>query len=276
MASEERPGKRQLLGNFWLSHLLQFSIELDDYATSFFAISRDSDECFIFHCKQTESEEEAAIAFDIASIKLKGSMAITNFDINSYNVKAILQAETLQKDNEAEKMVNLIENFAASNIQEKPGGSGIGNRRKKRSLVFQNFLGKQAETDFTGNIGALSKTPVTAPAGSESQHGALIPFLSEIASMEFPTGFDGSLAMGFQHSNSSVFRSYKHSEPLEPPTLQEADTPLLNCELWSSNVYPPYMSELFQEQELKGIGSGFGFQHASSSCFKPFRNRDGK
>ncbi|KAL5545558.1 hypothetical protein UlMin_005245 [Ulmus minor] len=38
-----------------------------------------------------ETEEEAAIAFDIASIKLKGFKAITNFDLNSYDVKAILE-----------------------------------------------------------------------------------------------------------------------------------------------------------------------------------------
>lgn len=221
--------------------------------------------------KQIESEEEAAIAFDIASIKLKGFKSITNFDINSYNVKAILQGETDQKDKEAEKMVNLTAKFAASNITRKQESSGIGNRKKKRSLSFHNFIGKQTETGFSRNANTLSETPVIASAGSGSQHGAFVPFLSEIASMEleFPREHNGSLAMGFQHSNSSAFQSYKQMEPGETSILQEADTLLPEFELWSSNLYPPYMSQLFKEQELQGLGSGF--QHASSSCFKPFR-----
>ncbi|XP_024031169.1 AP2-like ethylene-responsive transcription factor PLT1 [Morus notabilis] len=220
---------------------------------------------------RSKSEEEAAIAFDIASIKLKGFKAITNFDLNSYNVKAILQGETEQKDKETEKMVNLTAKFAASNITRRQESSGIGNRKKKRSLSFHNFIDKQTETGFSGNANTLSETPVISSAGSGSQHGALVPFLSEIASLEleFPREHNGSLAMGFQHSNSSAFQSYKQMEPRQTSILQEADTLLPEFELWSSNLYPPYMSQLFKEQELKGLGSGF--QHASSSCFKPFR-----
>ncbi|QCD97468.1 AP2-like factor [Vigna unguiculata] len=41
-----------------------------------------------------ESEEEAARAYDIESIKLKGLKAITNFSIRFYNVDAILLGET--------------------------------------------------------------------------------------------------------------------------------------------------------------------------------------
>lgn len=42
---------------------------------------------------ETETEVEAAQAFDIASIKLKGDKAITNFDIANYDVETILKTK---------------------------------------------------------------------------------------------------------------------------------------------------------------------------------------
>ncbi|XP_058748769.1 AP2-like ethylene-responsive transcription factor PLT2 [Vicia villosa] len=41
------------------------------------------------------TEEEAAEAYDIAAIKFRGLSAVTNFDMNRYEVKAILESNTL-------------------------------------------------------------------------------------------------------------------------------------------------------------------------------------
>ncbi|KAK9027314.1 hypothetical protein V6N11_067152 [Hibiscus sabdariffa] len=41
------------------------------------------------------TEEEAAEAYDIAAIKFRGLNAVTNFDMSRYNVKAILESNTL-------------------------------------------------------------------------------------------------------------------------------------------------------------------------------------
>ncbi|XP_009619388.1 AP2-like ethylene-responsive transcription factor PLT2 [Nicotiana tomentosiformis] len=41
------------------------------------------------------TEEEAAEAYDIAAIKFRGLNAVTNFDMNRYDVKAILESNTL-------------------------------------------------------------------------------------------------------------------------------------------------------------------------------------
>ena len=228
-------------------------------------------------CEQTESEEEAAIAFDIASIKLKGVKAITNFDIKSYNVLAILEGETEPENTEAEKVVSLAEKFGVSNIQEKPESSesnmGTLNRKKKRSLTFHNFLGKQAETNFSGHMNTSRENPVTSSAGSPFQHGPFIPIFPETIPMGYSAEPQRSLVLSFQHSNSSPFQSYEEKKPCESSVAQEANNPVPVFKIPGSNVHLPYETKLFKEKDLHGLQSGF--QHASSSCFKPFKkNQD--
>lgn len=226
-----------------------------------------------FLCEQTETEEEAAIAFDIASIKLKGIKAITNFDIKSYNVKAILEGKTEPENGEAEKVISLVEKFGLSTIKEKPESSvsnmGIRNRKKKRSLTFHNFLGKQAETGFSGYIKTLRENPVAGPAGSEFQHGTFTPFFQETISMGCLSEPQTSLDSNFQHTNSSAFHCYEEAKPCKPSVLQEANNLPPDFKILGFGVYLPYKANLFKEKDLECLQSGF--QHASSSCFKPYK-----
>lgn len=48
-----------------------------------------------FICICAGTEEEAAEAYDIAAIKFRGLNAVTNFDMNRYDVKSILESNTL-------------------------------------------------------------------------------------------------------------------------------------------------------------------------------------
>lgn len=45
--------------------------------------------------KQSENEEEAAVAYDIAAIRVKGAEAITNFDKSQYDVNGITASEKI-------------------------------------------------------------------------------------------------------------------------------------------------------------------------------------
>ena len=40
----------------------------------------------------TSTEEEAAEAYDIAAIKFRGANAVTNFEMNRYDVEAIMKS----------------------------------------------------------------------------------------------------------------------------------------------------------------------------------------
>lgn len=179
-----------------------------------------------------ETEEEAAIAFDIASIKQKGFKAITNFDINTYNVAVILAA-----DNETV-------------VQEE-----VSTRRKKQGhSSLRHFLNKNK-----------------GPVSSENSSGGSVPnpcFSRESTIIRPLLGgpVDTSLSLGFKHSGSSAFQFY------EPEDYQPRDTSnnflAPGFELWRPNLNPSYETSLFQDygQEHGAVG----FQHASSSCFQPF------
>lgn len=50
---------------------------------------------YMFLFKQSENEEEAAVAYDIAAIRVKGVEAITNFDKSQYDVNGITASEKI-------------------------------------------------------------------------------------------------------------------------------------------------------------------------------------
>lgn len=67
------------------------------------------------------TEEEAAEAYDIAAIKFRGLNAVTNFDMSRYDVKAILESNTLP-----------IGGGAAKRLKE---AQAIESNRKREELI---------------------------------------------------------------------------------------------------------------------------------------------
>ncbi|KAJ0011459.1 hypothetical protein Pint_33026 [Pistacia integerrima] len=60
------------------------------------------------------TEEEATEAYDIAAIKFRGLNAVTNFDVNRYDVKAILESNTLPIGGGAAKRLKEAEALESS------------------------------------------------------------------------------------------------------------------------------------------------------------------
>ncbi|KAF3968077.1 hypothetical protein CMV_008003 [Castanea mollissima] len=59
--------------------------------------------CYMY--KKLDTEEEAAKAYDVASIRLKGMRAVTNFYLSNYNVKDITDSARLPIGKGASKLI---------------------------------------------------------------------------------------------------------------------------------------------------------------------------
>ena len=64
----------------------------------------------------TDTEEEAAAAYDTASINYRGRNAMTNFDINNYDVNKILSAESFRLTGNHSKRLKLTETSATKRL----------------------------------------------------------------------------------------------------------------------------------------------------------------
>ncbi|KAM6568468.1 hypothetical protein CsatB_016453 [Cannabis sativa] len=246
---------------------------ISDYLTAIEAMENMTDQDVVATVRSAESEEEAAIAFDVASIKLKGDKAITNFNIKSYNVKAILDGMKSSVDDDDESTTS---NTLSSSLME-----GNNKRRnKKRNLTFHdhtinNILGNQTDHAeyFSSGINMANMLRENSSSPSSANNDLLMMMSSrEEDGKSLSLGL--GLGLGFQHSSSSAFKSYNGGD-------EESDDPVTTSvfKIMGSSVYlPPYDHDHDDHDEMDGamfndhvVTNKSEFNHASSSCFKPFK-----
>lgn len=97
------------------------------------------------------TEEEAAEAYDIAAIKFRGLNAVTNFDMNRYDVKSILESNTLP-----------IGGGAAKRLKE---AQAIESSRKREEMIALGSSFPYGSTSSSSRLQAypLMQTPFEQP-----------------------------------------------------------------------------------------------------------------
>ncbi|KAH1130383.1 hypothetical protein J1N35_001761 [Gossypium stocksii] len=104
------------------------------------------------------TEEEAAEAYDIAAIKFRGLNAVTNFDMSRYNVKAILESNTLPIGGGAAKRLKESQALESSRKREEMialgssfqyGSSGSSSSRLQSYPLLQAPFEQQPQPFLT-------------------------------------------------------------------------------------------------------------------------------
>lgn len=213
---------------------------------------------------QSDTAEEAAIAFDITCIKQKGFQAITNFDLRCYDVEAIFKADKLQKEKEVETtrppltITQKQNNTLGINID-------IGSMKDRRPIIPDlNLRPQQAIPKSYHWAFEIAKKAHEASASrvSRFQHGTFSPFYSYQKMQQLKEQQEGISNFGFRHVSSSAFQSYKQGETI-------GNSSNISQKSYLESLLP-YQINFMKKHWLRA--QGLRFKHSSSSCFKTYKN----
>lgn len=127
------------------------------------------------------TEEEAAEAYDIAAIKFRGLNAVTNFDMSRYDVKAILESNTLP-----------IGGGAAKRLKE---AQALETSRKREEMI------------------ALGNNSTSFHYGTTSSSGSPYPPLLHHHHHHHPTSFDAQPLLTLQNQELSQYGNGDETVP---------------------------------------------------------------
>ncbi|CAK9159292.1 unnamed protein product [Ilex paraguariensis] len=184
------------------------------------------------------------MAFDIASIKLKGFDAMTNFDLKLYDVKGILAGNNVQVDL---KIAKLLKEATALGPSNNKGGSSSdelsGGDKKESLLIEEDEIGSQ----MVSGLRAIHDNS---------------PF-KEMLPLKASTALNEPSTSNF-HLATNVFQC-KPANADESCIMQNGTVARLSYSL----QFPD--TDSIGEQKARAQGTGF--RHSTSSCFKPYSKR---
>lgn len=204
----------------------------------------------------TGTEEEAAEAYDIAAIKFRGLNAVTNFDMTRYDVKAILESNTLP-----------IGGGAAKRLKE---AQAIESSRKRDEMIS---LGSAFQYGSASSVGPLQAYPLmqthpfeTQPLLSLQNHDHLSQYSNQESSSHYQSYIQTQLQLHQQQQqynnlNSNTTQFYGNYVQNNPVLLHG----LMN------NMGGPSSSVMDQNGSSSGsysggfLGDGLGMGLSSGS-----------
>ncbi|XP_048225858.1 uncharacterized protein LOC8278978 isoform X2 [Ricinus communis] len=199
-----------------------------------------------------ETEEEAAVAFDVGCIKQYGYQAITNYDLRCYDVESILKAHQLFLQQQAAMLAMQRARLSAMQKQQQPLKRPIASHL---DIVPRNLATPEQRSQFEIWAQETARKELAQASNFSSfQHGEFSPFSSYQESR--------SSFLGFRHgSSASQFEACIPGGQCSHKTLDTV--PLLG----------PYQLSAGIEMRLRA--QGLGFEHAASSSFKPYAKESG-
>ncbi|KAG6769243.1 hypothetical protein POTOM_024861 [Populus tomentosa] len=203
-----------------------------------------------------ETEEEAAIAFDLACIKQKGYQAITNYDIRYYDVEAMINGNTPRLPQmEAETTCPVTAPVQAYPHGINTNDDGYSNNIQPTIYHARGFRpAKEGLPNFVEILGLLKQDN---GLGLRFQHGDFSPFdIYRKQNIRKPA---------VRHTAASAFQSYEQTE-MTGDHQYSSFAPQSEQNAWS---LPPYSFIFESEQRLNTVG--LGFKHSSTSRFKVYR-----
>ncbi|KNA04491.1 hypothetical protein SOVF_199270 [Spinacia oleracea] len=152
------------------------------------------------------TEEEAAEAYDIAAIKFRGLNAVTNFDMSRYDVKAILESNTLP-----------IGGGAAKRLKEAQALESSRKREEMLALSNSTYPYGAASSSGSTRYGAHPNTYPLLPYHhqQDTQPQPLLTLHNNLGSQESYTHQEAQFLQLYQQSSYSNPSSMYHSYQLQ-------------------------------------------------------------
>ncbi|XP_073157983.1 AP2-like ethylene-responsive transcription factor PLT2 [Henckelia pumila] len=160
------------------------------------------------------TEEEAAEAYDIAAIKFRGLNAVTNFDMNRYDVKAILESNSLP-----------IGGGAAKRLKE---AQAIESSRKHEDIITLGSSGFQYGSSSSPS--AASHLQAYSLMQQQQQH----PIIFDNSHQPFLTLQNQNLSQYNQDYSSSLYHNYIQTQL----QLQQQSCTNYNSNIPNSTINP--------------------------------------
>ncbi|CAI9774488.1 unnamed protein product [Fraxinus pennsylvanica] len=152
------------------------------------------------------TEEEAAEAYDIAAIKFRGLNAVTNFDMNRYDVKTILESNTLPIGGGAAKRLKEAQAIESSRKREEMMtlGSNIQYGSSSSGPLHTNFPLIQQPFDNSQPLLTLQNQDLS-PYNQESHYQSYIQ--TQLQLHQQTTSYN-------MHQNNHLYNNYFQNNPV--------------------------------------------------------------